>query len=37
MLQELIDRGTEVRPVLIAGGWREIDTIEDFRKAGGKV
>ena len=37
MLQELIDRGVEVRPVLIWGGWREIDTIEDFRKAGGKV
>ncbi len=37
MLQELIDRGHEVRPVLIHGGWREIDTIEDFRKAGGDV
>jgi methylphosphonate synthase len=37
MLQELIDRGHEVRPVLIRGGWREIDTIEDFRKAGGDV
>ncbi|CAN5478423.1 hypothetical protein BH23CHL10_BH23CHL10_15740 [soil metagenome] len=37
MLQELIDRGHEVRPVLIHDGWREIDTIEDFRKAGGDV
>lgn len=37
MLQELIDRGHEVRPVLIEGGWREIDTIEDFRNAGGEV
>jgi len=37
MLQELIDRGHEVRPVVIRGGWREIDTIEDFRKAGGDV
>ncbi len=37
MLQELIDRGHEVRPVVIHGGWREIDTIEDFRNAGGEV
>ena len=37
MLQELIDRGNEVRPVMIEGGWREIDTIEDFRRAGGEV
>ena len=37
MLQELIDRGHEVRPVIIEGGWREIDTIEDFRNAGGEV
>jgi methylphosphonate synthase len=37
MLQELIDRDHEVRPVLINGGWREIDTIEDFRNAGGDV
>ena len=34
-LQELIDRGQAVVPVLIQGGWREIDTVEDFRKAGG--
>ncbi|CAN5145773.1 hypothetical protein BH23CHL9_BH23CHL9_08380 [soil metagenome] len=37
MLQELIDRGHEVRPIVIHGGWREIDTIEDYRKAGGDV
>jgi choline kinase/transcriptional regulator with XRE-family HTH domain len=37
MLQELIDRGCHVRPVVIEGGWREIDTIEDFRNAGGEV
>ena len=37
MLQELIERGHEVRPVMIHGGWREIDTIEDFRNAGGDV
>ena len=37
MLQELIDRGHALRPVLIEGGWREIDTIEDFRNAGGEV
>jgi choline kinase/transcriptional regulator with XRE-family HTH domain len=37
MLQELIDRGHEVRPVVIEGSWREIDTIEDFRNAGGEV
>ena len=37
LLQELIDRGHEVLPVMIEGGWREIDTIEDFRNAGGEV
>ncbi len=37
MFQELIDRGHEVRPVMIEGGWCEIDTIEDFRNAGGHV
>ena len=37
LLQELVDRGHEVRPVMIEGGWREIDTIEDFRNAGGVV
>ena len=37
LLQELIDRGNEVLPVMIEGGWREIDTIEDFRNAGGEV
>ena len=37
MLQELIDRGHDVRPLMIHGGWREIDTIEDFRNAGGDV
>ena len=37
MLQELIDRGHRVRPVLIEGGWHEIDTIEDFLRAGGEV
>ena len=37
MLQELIDRGHEVKPVIIHGEWREIDTIEDFRNAGGDV
>lgn len=37
MFQELIDRGYDVYNVDITGGWREIDTIEDFKKAGGKV
>ena len=37
MLQELIDRGHAVRPVLIEGGWQEIDTIEDFLRAGGEM
>lgn len=37
MLQELIDRGHDVRPVMIEGGWSEIDTIEDFRNAGGTM
>ena len=37
MLQELIDRGHHVRPLMIHGGWREIDTIEDFLRAGGEM
>lgn len=37
MLQELIDRGHAVRPVVIEGGWQEIDTIEDFLRAGGEM
>lgn len=37
MLQELIDRGHAIRPALIDGGWQEIDTIEDFLRAGGEM
>lgn len=33
MFQELINRGYPVAPVLIQGGWKEIDTEEDFQKA----
>jgi len=32
MLQELIDRGFTVRNVDVEGGWREIDTVQDYRR-----
>ena len=31
--QDLIDRGIRLDPVLIAGGWREIDTEQDLDRA----
>ncbi len=37
LFQELVDRGFEVNPVLIQGGWREIDTLEDLKNAGGLI
>lgn len=33
LLQELIDRGVRIDPVLINGGWREIDTSQDLARA----
>ena len=33
LLQELIDRGHRLHPVDIAGQWREIDTVQDLRRA----
>jgi|GEM_PF-36996 methylphosphonate synthase len=33
ILQELIDQGDVISPTWIDGGWREIDTIEDYRRA----
>ncbi len=33
LLQELIDRGTEVQAIDVYKGWLEIDTFEDFRRA----
>ncbi len=36
MFQELINRGYPVAPVLIQGGWKEIDTQEDFQRVAGK-
>ena len=30
MLQELIDSGIEIKPIVIDGIWNEIDTIQDF-------
>jgi len=33
MLQELIDRGYPIHNVDIKGGWTEIDTLQDLRKA----
>ncbi len=37
IFQELIDQGYDVIPVLINGGWIEIDTLEDLKKAGGEI
>lgn len=33
MIQELVDIGTKVHCVIIERGWKEIDTVEDYRKA----
>jgi phosphoenolpyruvate phosphomutase len=33
IFQELINQGHVVRPVIINGGWMELDTEEDFQKA----
>ena len=33
LVQELIDRGTEVRAIDVYKGWLEIDTFEDYRRA----
>jgi len=35
MFQELVDRGHELRVFPIRGGWVEIDTYQDFERAGG--
>lgn len=34
MFQELVDRGYTIIPVMIKGKWMELDTEEDFKKAG---
>ena len=33
MLQEIIDTGYTVEPVLVNGNWCEIDTIQDIENA----
>ena len=33
MIQELVDSGIKVHCVLIKRGWKEIDTVEDYKKA----
>ena len=33
LLQELIDTGIQVDPILISGQWREIDTGQDLDRA----
>ena len=33
LVQELIDRGSEVRAIDVYKGWLEIDTFEDYRRA----
>lgn len=37
LFQELIDRSFPVHAVFIQGGWREIDTYEDYVRAGGDL
>ena len=37
LLQELIDAGKPVTPVLIRGQWREIDTGQDLERAAALV
>ena len=32
-IQELVDIGTKVHCVIIESGWKEIDTVEDYKKA----
>ena len=33
MIQELIDKGQKITPVVIKGNWKEIDTLEDYQMA----
>ena len=33
MIQELVDIGIKVHCIIIERGWKEIDTVEDYRKA----
>ena len=33
MIQELVDNGIKVHCVVIKRGWKEIDTVEDYKKA----
>ncbi len=33
MLQDLVEIGVPVHAVIIGSGWREIDTVEDYKKA----
>ena len=33
MIQELVDIGVKVHCVMIERGWKEIDTVEDYKKA----
>lgn len=35
--QHLIDKGYDVKPVLVNGGWTEIDSLNDFKLAGGVI
>ena len=32
-IQELVDIGIKVHCVIIESGWKEIDTVEDYKKA----
>jgi len=37
ILQEMIDKGVKVHSVLIENNWMEFDTMQDFKRAGGKA
>ena len=32
-IQELVDIGIKVHCVIIESGWKEVDTVEDYKKA----
>ncbi|MBC8500888.1 MAG: phosphocholine cytidylyltransferase family protein [Nanoarchaeota archaeon] len=37
IFQEMIDKGEEIHSVLIQKGWKEFDTVQDFKKIGGEI
>ena len=35
-MQELVDQGEKVHCVTIKQGWKELDTVQDYLRAGGE-